>query len=119
MVSSGDIVLLWVPFGSTQLNSFKKRPVLVLNKSGTGDDQIVACVMITGSADRVANPRPGDIPITDWQGFGLAKESVVRPARFWSAEERDVVKTIGKATPQFTALVRDAVARSIGIREPD
>lgn len=115
MVRSGDIALLWFPFGSSQASAFKKRPVLVLNKSGTGDDQAVVCAMITGSADRIANPRPGDLPVLEWAAFGLAKESVVRPARFWSAEESEVDKVIGKASPEFTAEVRASVARIIGI----
>lgn len=115
MVRSGDIALLWYPFGNTQQSSFKKRPVLILNKAGAGDDQAISCVMITGSEARIKNPRPGDIPVLDWQAYGLAKESVVRPARFWSAEESDVVKVIGKASPQFTAEVRAAVARILGV----
>jgi hypothetical protein len=108
MVRSGDIALLWFPFGSSQSSSFKKRPVLILNKSGTGDDQAVVCTMITGSADRIENPHPGDIAVLDWQAFGLAKESVVRPARFWSAEESDVDKVIGKATPEFPSEALEA-----------
>lgn len=119
MVRSGNIALLWFPFGSTQQVIFKKRPVLVLRKSGSGDDQAVVCVMITGSADRVANPRSGDIVIEDWQAFGLAKASVVRPARFWSAEQRDVDRVIGQASPEFIALVRRRVADIIGIVATD
>lgn len=115
MVKSGDIALLWYPFGSAQQSSFKKRPVLVLNKTGSGDNQAVTCVMITGSLTRIATPHAGDIPVLDWEKYGLAKESVVRPARFWTAEESDVVKVIGRADPAFTAQVRAAVAKIIGI----
>lgn len=115
MVRSGDIALLWFPFGSQQQSAFKKRPVLVLNKAGSGVDQAVVCVMITSSADRIANPRGGDIPIVDWQAYGLAAASVVRPARFWSAEISDVNRVIGKADAAFTAAVRTAVAQMIGI----
>lgn len=115
MVRAGDIALLWFPFGRRQASEFKQRPVLILNKSGSGDDQAVVCVMITSSADRIANPRPGDIPVIDWQAYGLALPSVVRPARFWSAEATDVSRVIGHAAPEFTAQVRTAVGRFIGI----
>lgn len=116
MVRSGDIALLWFPFGSQQQSAFKRRPVLVLNKSGTGDDQAVVCVMITGSADRIRNPRDGDIPVTEWESYGLAAASVVRPARFWAAEVSDVNRIIGKADPVFTTAVRKAVGEVIGIK---
>lgn len=116
MVTAGDVALLWFPFSNEESGKFKKRPVLVLNREGFGDDQAVSCVMITGSEARVARPHAGDIPIPDWQRYGLARESVIRPARFWSAEDRDVYRVIGTADAAFTDRVRAEVARIMGVR---
>jgi hypothetical protein len=82
---------------------------LILNRVAFGYDQALVSVMITGSLERVARPFPGDIPIPNWQQSGLAKPSVVRPARFWSAEDRDVDRVIGRADPGLLAAVRTAV----------
>lgn len=114
MVARNDVALLWYPFSNQESGKFKKRPVLILNRDGHGDDQALACVMITGSASRVANPHAGDIRIPDWRRYGLDRESVVRPARFWSAEDRDIAMVIGQADPEFTDRVRAEVVRLLG-----
>ncbi|NSX37824.1 type II toxin-antitoxin system PemK/MazF family toxin [Pseudarthrobacter oxydans] len=117
MVRSGSVALLWFPFGPDQTAPFKKRPVLVIHKSGSGPEQCVVCVMITGSEQRLANPHPTDLSIPEWSAVGLAKESVVRTNRFWGAEESHVERVLGQAPPEFTAEVRGMVAKAIGVRD--
>jgi mRNA-degrading endonuclease toxin of MazEF toxin-antitoxin module len=114
-VRSGSIALLWFPFGPNQDEPYKKRPVLVISKSGSGSDQCVACVMITGSARRLAALASTDVQIEDWEASGLARESVVRTNRFWGAEASHVVRVLGQASPELTAKVRESVGKAIGL----
>lgn len=117
MVRSGSVALLWFPFGPNESAPFKKRPVLVVHKSGTGAEQCVVCVMITGSEQRLRNLQATDLLVPDWSQAGLAKESAVRTNRFWGAEASHVERVLGQAPPEFTAKVRTMVGQAIGVHE--
>jgi hypothetical protein len=88
-VVPGEIRLVWFPFSRSELQPYKKRPVLVLAATGTAPDRAILVAMITGNARRVQHPGPGDVAIVNWQSVGLKAASVVRTRRLWTAEERD------------------------------
>lgn len=103
-MSAGEIILVRFPFSPTEAKPFKQRPVLVLGSRGTGPDEAIFCVMITGNPERFARPRGGDIKIVGWQAAGLDTESVVRSRRMWTAERRDVTKIVGRVEDDVVAL---------------
>ncbi len=51
--------------------------------------------MVTGNRQRFTRPRGGDIRIEEWEAVGLAKASVIRTRRLWTAESRDVIRALG------------------------
>jgi len=56
--------------------------------------------MITANAQRFLRPHAGDVVLSDWQALGLAKPSIVRARRVWTAEERDFAgPAIGNGAP--------------------
>ncbi|NYD87761.1 mRNA-degrading endonuclease toxin of MazEF toxin-antitoxin module [Cellulomonas oligotrophica] len=99
------------PFSSAEPSGsqYKRRPALVLNAVGSGADEAIVFVMVTGSAARLASPSASDIPVRDWQAVGLARESVVRTRRIWTGQKRDVVRAIGRFDAATLELVRDMV----------
>lgn len=107
--------LVWFPFSRSEPEPYKKRPVLVLSASGAGPDRAVLVAMITGNARRVVRPGPGDVVISDWQQAGLAKPSVVRTGRLWTAEERDFEGTVlGTVAAAVLPRVRQHVTALVG-----
>jgi mRNA-degrading endonuclease toxin of MazEF toxin-antitoxin module len=115
LVSVGDVALVKFPFSATEDPPFKQRPVLVLAVVGVPPDQAILCAMITENERRVRRLGPGDALVSDWAGSGLAKPSVVRTRRIWSAEERDVAKVIGRCGAALVADVRTELARLLGL----
>ncbi|OLT12267.1 hypothetical protein BJF78_24720 [Pseudonocardia sp. CNS-139] len=89
MIAPGEVRLVWFPFSRNEAEPYKKRPVLVLAAHGTAPDEVVLVTMITSNPQRFARPHSGDIPLVDWQQFGLPKPSVARCRRVWTAEARD------------------------------
>ncbi|MFI8528244.1 type II toxin-antitoxin system PemK/MazF family toxin [Promicromonospora sukumoe] len=108
-VNPGDVVLLPFPLDSEAEEPYKKRPVLVVGAEGRGPDEALVVVMVTGNPHRYARPRPGDVPLSDWQSVGLARESTVRSRRFWSAESAHVVHRIGAVSDATLETVRDLI----------
>ena len=114
-MKSGDVALVGFPFSGHASVTFKKRPVLVLCTFGTVPDEVVWTVMITGSAHRVTTPGPGDFLIEEWSAVGLAKASVIRTRRVWTAEQRDVLQTIGEVPARLLDEVRAAIRSSLDL----
>ena len=112
-MKAGDVALVGFPFSGRASVSFKKRPVLVLCTFGAVPDEVVWTVMITGSLQRVETPGPGDIAMVEWQAAGLAKASVIRTRRVWTAEQRDVLLRIGQVSTKLLDTVRLTVQSSL------
>lgn len=102
MVAPGEIRFVWFPFSRGEAEPYKKRPVLVLGLVGTVPDRAVLVTMVTANPQRMIRPHAGDVPLPDWEAIGLAKPSVVRTRRIWTAEERDftgaLIGTVDQAT---------------------
>lgn len=108
--SPGTIGLVFFPFVGQK--TFKQRPVLILKATppGTPGDEAVLIAMITGSSNRLANVRPGDVLVPNWQTIGLNFPSVVRCRRIWTAERSDFSsKIIGQLDANTLAAVRSEV----------
>jgi len=80
----GDIVLLKFPF--TDLNTFKKRPALILNDFNDGD------ILVCRITSKIYNSSY-DIYIDDWEKTGLKLPSVIRVHKI-ATLERDMVELI-------------------------
>lgn len=107
--------MLNFPFSSNEDKPFKKRPVLVLGgPAGRGIEEAILVAMITGSGDRLANPRETDIRL-DHASAGLLIPCVVRANRVWAAESRDVASVLGKVTPEELEQVRKAFVQAFGL----
>jgi mRNA-degrading endonuclease toxin of MazEF toxin-antitoxin module len=117
-VNPGDVVAVMFPFSATQAEPYKRRPVLVVNEIGSPPDQAILCVMITSSERRLRSPRAGDVVISDYQGAGLARPSVIRCRRVWTAESTDVHKHYGAVDAATLAQVRSELAVLLGLPSP-
>ncbi len=105
----GDVALVMFPFSATEPQPYKQRPVLVLGATGSPPDQAVFVAMVTSNKRRVLRPGPGDVVITDWQAAGLVMPSVVRSRRIWTAEGRDVIRTVGAVSTDLLNAVKEQV----------
>lgn len=101
-MSPGEVVWVWFPFSHTEANPYKRRPVVVINSTGSGADQAVLVAMVTSNARRAAHPGVFDIPIENWQAIGLVSASVVRINRIWTAENRDLAGSLGGSVSAAT-----------------
>jgi mRNA-degrading endonuclease toxin of MazEF toxin-antitoxin module len=98
-LTPGDIVLAWFPFSKNETEPYKKRPVLVLSHVGLSEDEAIGLVMITGNEKRFASQGAGDVRIDQWRESKLAKDSVIRARRVWTATRQDLAGSLGKLTP--------------------
>jgi mRNA-degrading endonuclease toxin of MazEF toxin-antitoxin module len=115
VIQPGDVLLLNFPFSASEDKPFKKRPVLVLGgPSGRGIEEAFLVAMVTGSGDRLANPRDTDVRL-DHIGAGLRMPSVVRANRIWAAESRDVAEVLGKVTLEELEQVQSAFRKAFGL----
>jgi mRNA-degrading endonuclease toxin of MazEF toxin-antitoxin module len=112
-VPIGDIVTLPFPFNERAMQTFKRRPVLILGETSpdAAGDEAILVAMVTGNPDRYRNPDDGDIRIHLWQSIGLQNESVVRCRRLWTAERRDIVRRVGPLDGRTLRDVISEVAR--------
>lgn len=113
MVATGDVALARFPFSEHEVVTYKLRPVLVLALHGDGVDQAVWLMMITGNARRFLRPSVTDVPLPEWRAMGLAKESVLRTTRVWTAEARDIERVIGAAPHEVTVEARESVRQAL------
>ena len=112
-VTPGDVALVDFPFSAAEAQPFKRRPVLVLAAVGRVPDQAIWVVMITGKASRYARPGDGDVRIPEWAAIPLHRESVVRSRRVWTAEERDIVRVLGRVSAGTLDQVRAQIADTL------
>ncbi len=92
--SRSEIVLLPIPF--TDLSSRKVRPAVVLGNSPHRGDIFVA--PISSQLSNVA------FSLGEWRAAGLNVACGVKP-QIATIEDRLVVKTVGRLTPQDEALL--------------
>ncbi len=116
LLSPGDIVLAYFPFSRHEPQPYKKRPVLVLSHLGLNEDEAVGLVMITGNAQRFQSQGAGDIRIDEWQQCQLAKHSVIRTRRVWTARRADLAGAVGKLTPpELLEKVKEQVRNTLAL----
>ena len=88
----GDIVLIAFPF--TDQIGQKKRPAVVVSTKDYNEARPDLILMAITS--RVRTPAGfGEVALSDWQGAGLIKASVIKPVIF-TVEKRLVLKTMGQ-----------------------
>lgn len=115
-LSAGDIVLVYFPFSRHERVPYKKRPVLVLSHIGLNEDEAIGLVMITGNEERFGSQGAGDIRIDRWQDCRLAKRSVIRTRRVWTARWSDLAGTVGKLEPaSLLEIVRAEVRNTLAL----
>lgn len=93
----GEIWLVPFPFNERAAITYKQRPVLIVGAldGHEGDSQPFLAAMITSNARRVNRPKPFDVPVASDAFTGLPLASVVRAARLWTAEARDLKLRLG------------------------
>lgn len=108
--SFGDVVL--VPFPFTDQTGAKKRPAVVVSSGAysTGRRDIV----IMAITSQVHKPLPfGETMITDWQGAGLVKASVIKPV-FATIEQSLVIRGMGKLVAADAKPLHKLLAQLLG-----
>lgn len=111
----GEVVWVRFPFSSGETVAYKRRPVVVVNVTGAGPEQVVLVAMVTSNARRVAHPGLYDVLLENWLEIGLTSASVVRINRLWSAENRDITGSLGKSvSPVVLAQIRKGISALVG-----
>lgn len=113
VVKPAEVVLLSFPFSEHETVTFKKRPVLVLANTGHSVDSALWVMMITGNKRRFDRPSASDVRLETWETIGLAAPSVLRASRVWTAQERDVLQTIGACPPEILQRARALVVSAL------
>ena len=85
----GEVVV--VPFPFTDSTQWKPRPALVVVQL-TGNDSILCAIMTPRRSDRYSIP----LGNTDFQDGQIDHVSIIRPNRLFTADDRRIIKPIGK-----------------------
>lgn len=106
----GDVVL--VPFPFTDQSGSKKRPAVVVSSAGcNGHRRDIVIMAITG---QIRSPLGfGEAIITDWQGAGLVKASVLKPVMA-TIEQTLVLRVMGTLAAADIKALRELVADVLG-----
>ena len=89
----GSIVLVQFPF--TNLQTEKKRPVLVLHCFSLKENlQIFTCSMITSKMEAIT--MEGDTLLKDWEQSGLLNPSLLRLSKMATLESNLICRELGK-----------------------
>ena len=104
--------MVLVPFPFTDQSRTKKRPAVVVSSPGYNASRRDIVIMAITSQVR-APLGFGEAMVTDWQGAGLVKTSVLKPV-FTTIEESLVVRIIGTLTATDIKTLREIVAEVIG-----
>ena len=108
--SFGDVVL--VPFPFTDQSGGKKRPAVIVSSSDYNANRRDLVIMAITS--QVRSPLGfGEALVTDWQGAGLIKPSVLKPV-FTTIAQGLVIRTMGKLSTADLRALREVVAQVIG-----
>lgn len=88
----GDVVL--VPFPFTDQTSSKKHPAVVVSSEVYRQSHSDVIVMaITSQGQRAI--LPDNVRVTDWQGAGLLKPSVIKPI-ISTLDQRLILRKLGR-----------------------
>ena len=89
--NQGDVVLLHFPY--TDLSSSKQRPALVLSSDSfnLGSRDVVCCLITTNPESDSFTVR---ITVDDVESGSLHFDSMVRPYRLFTADQKVVVKKL-------------------------
>jgi mRNA interferase MazF len=98
----GDVVVVSFPF--TNLSSSKRRPALVLAKSGPND-----LLLSQLTSKSVADERAVEVGTTDFNTGGLNVSSNVRPNKLFTAEASMIAYKVGSLKPKKMAVVVAAI----------
>lgn len=108
--SFGDVVL--VPFPFTDQSGTKKRPAVVVSSHSYNASR--RDIVIMAITSQVRQPLGfGEAMVSDWQGAGLIKASVLKPV-FTTIEQGLVIRTMGQLAATDIKTLREIVADVIG-----
>lgn len=108
--SFGDVVL--VPFPFTDQSGGKKRPAVIVSSSSYNSSRRDLVIMAITSQVRLPLGF-GESILTDWQGAGLIKPSVLKPV-FTTIEQGLVVRTLGALVANDLHRLRETISQVIG-----
>ena len=106
----GDTIL--VPFPFTSQSSSKRRPGVVISSQTYHQSHADLLVMAVTSQIRPVQSSC-EVLISDWQGAGLLKPSVIKPV-ITTLERRLVIKALGKLKTQDRQALENAIQTIFG-----
>jgi mRNA interferase MazF len=106
-----DLVL--IPFPYSDLQSSKKRPVLVLTAPDRHGDFIALAVTTAQARDHVL-----EMDATSLAAGALPRQSWVRLDKIFTLGQDSIVKAFGHVTPGFFRSVLDGFCERVGYRTP-
>jgi mRNA interferase MazF len=119
--SFGDVVL--VPFPFTDQTASKKRPAVVVSADAYHQRRPDVIVMaVTSQILRPAGAL-GEVLISDWQGAGLPKASLIKPV-LATIEQRLILRKLGSPSgrgcsgPSLGAAASPGIVRRCGLPAP-
>jgi mRNA interferase MazF len=110
--SFGDVVL--VPFPFTDQTASKKRPAVVVSTEAYQQQRPDVIVMaVTSQILRPAGAL-GEVLISDWQGAGLPKASLIKPV-LATIEQRLILRKLGALQSDDAQALRLALRQILGL----
>ena len=109
--SFGDVVL--VPFPFTDQTASKKRPAVVI--SADAYQQRRPDVIVMAVTSQILRPAGalGEALISDWQGAGLLKASLIKPV-LATIEQRLILRKLGALQGNDVQVLRSALGQIFG-----
>jgi mRNA interferase MazF len=106
----GDVVLVRVDFSDR--SGRKVRPAVVVSSDAynRGPDLLLASI----TSNLSAIPHPGDHVITDWQGAGLRRPSLLQ-TKVFIVEQSLVQSTLGRLRPNDLAALDRGLITALGL----
>lgn len=108
-LSAGTVVV--IPFPYADRLAEKRRPAVIVSNAAVAQAGFVWIAMITSARNA---PMPGDLPIPDLAGAGLAKPSVVRPLKIACIDGTRIVRRAGRLGPETADHLFDRIRSMIG-----
>ena len=108
--SFGDVVL--VPFPFTDQTASKKRPAVV---SADAYHQRRLDVIVMAVTSQILRPAGalGEVLISDWQGAGLPKASLIKPV-LATIEQRLILRKLGALQGDDVQALRSTLRQIVG-----
>lgn len=100
-----DIVL--VPFPFTNQENIKKRPATIISSAAYNKTKPDLIIMAVTSQIKPAQGL-GEFQVSDWQGAGLLKPSVVKPV-ITTIEKHLIIKTLGHLKKDDQSMLRQTI----------